>query len=252
MHCKCNERKKHKNFFKKKGKRFRKFYFVKKKDNNKRAHAFLHSQPMNTLVLVFAKSPKLGTVKTRLACSIGNKKALWIYEQLLHKTQAVLKNIPHKTVLFYSGKTAESLETQFSTYEQYPQQGVDLGARMQAAFQWGFDAGYTKIIILGTDLWELEASLITTAFELLEQQNYVIGPATDGGYYLLGMKEPTPVIFAKKKWSTSSVLKETLSHLKGKSVGFLDEKNDLDTLEDLKAIPELYTALKTQFDDQKD
>ena len=66
------------------------------------------------------------------------------------------------------------------------------------------------------------------------------------------MKEPTPVVFAKKKWGTSSVLKETLRHLKGKSVGFLDEKNDLDTLEDLKAIPELYTALKTQFDDQKD
>ena len=207
---------------------------------------------MDTLLLVFAKTPLLGTVKTRLARSIGNIKALWIYEQLLHKTQAVLKNLPHKTVLFYSGKPAATLGTQFSTYEQYPQQGADLGARMQAAFQWGFDAGYTKIIILGTDLWELEASLITTAYSLLEQQDYVIGPATDGGYYLLGMKEPTPEVFAKKKWGTSSVLKETLSHLKEKSVGFLDEKNDLDTLEDLIAIPELYTALKTQFDDQKD
>ena len=82
------------------------------------------------------------------------------------KPKAVLKNLPHKTVLFYSGKPAAALGTQFYTYEQYPQQGADLGARMQAAFQWAFNAGYTKIIILGTDLWELEANLITTAFAL--------------------------------------------------------------------------------------
>lgn len=204
---------------------------------------------MDTLLLVFAKTPLSGTVKTRLAQSIGNEKALWVYYQLLKRTHAVVEELNHEQILFYSGEAPESFEPCFLSYNQKPQQGSDLGKRMAAAFQWGFNEGYKKIVGIGTDLWDLDAKLLESAFSELGTQEYVLGPASDGGYYLIGMKEPTPTLFQNKNWGTQTVLEETRNDLKGKSVGLLIEKNDIDTLADLKNTPELYTALKMKFND---
>ena len=90
----------------------------------------------------------------------------------------------------------------------------DLGQKMLDAFQYGFSLGYKKIIIIGSDLYSLRLKHIESAFEKLENYDVVIGPALDGGYYLLGLNSMIPEIFKQKKWSTSSVLKETLSDLK--------------------------------------
>ncbi|MDA9577404.1 glycosyltransferase, partial [Flavobacteriaceae bacterium] len=120
------------------------------------------------------------------------------------------------------------------------------------AFQWGFDEGFKKIIVIGTDLWEVNDSLLKKAFEKLETHDYVIGPALDGGYYLLGMKTCTPSLFKNKKWSSETVLAATLSDLNENTVFLLEEKNDIDTLEDLKNMPELYQGLKLKFNDRKE
>ena len=207
---------------------------------------------MDSLLLVFAKTPIAGTIKTRLAKRIGAEKALWIYNQLLKKTAVTLKEISPKVVVFYSGEHPNYFEPYFSAHKKIPQQGFDLGERMEGAFQWGFDEGFKKIIVIGTDLWEVNDSLLKKAFEKLETHDYVIGPALDGGYYLLGMKTCTPSLFKNKKWSSETVLAATLSDLNENTVFLLEEKNDIDTLEDLKNMPELYQGLKLKFNDRKE
>jgi len=198
---------------------------------------------MKSLLIVFAKTPVLGSVKTRLAKEIGNGKALELYLHLLRKTDRICQQIKPSLVLFYSGENTKAFGNLFASFEKRKQNDGDLGIRMEMAFQWGFSQGYKKVIIIGTDLWELDRPILEKAFLALENQDHVIGPAQDGGYYLLGMKEPTPQVFKNKKWSSPSVLKETLLDLKGKSIVLLEEKNDLDTLKDLVQIPELMNHL---------
>src|SRR5690606_22625871 len=112
----------------------------------------------------------------------------------------------------------------------------DLGERMANAFIDGFTAGYEKIIIIGSDMYDLNENDLLEAFKILDQHDYVIGPAIDGGYYLLGMKCLNPVLFENKSWGTDTVLKATLEDLKGKNYGVLAPKNDIDHFEDIKDI----------------
>ena len=119
------------------------------------------------------------------------------------------------------------------------QKGADLGERMQHAFETAFDQGYEKVIIIGSDLFELKPTHITTAFEVLESHEVAIGPSLDGGYYLLGMKQLEPALFKNKKWGTDSVLKNTLKDLQQQKVKLLEALNDIDTFEDLLQQPEL-------------
>ena len=106
---------------------------------------------------------------------------------------------------------------------------------MKNAFVAGFETGYTSICIIGTDCYELTAEIITEAFEELESADAVIGPATDGGYYLLGMNKPHVDVFNNKKWSTETVLKETLDDFEALELIYvkLDALNDVDTEDDL-------------------
>jgi rSAM/selenodomain-associated transferase 1 len=121
---------------------------------------------------------------------------------------------------------------------------------MAHAFQWGFENGYEKIVIIGTDLWDLDLTIIQKAFESLERTEVVIGPASDGGYYLLGKQKMIPMIFKNKKWSSETVFSDTLKDLKKNSISLLEKKNDIDLLEDLKQQPELLKLLK-KYDDAK-
>ena len=123
---------------------------------------------------------------------------------------------------------------------------------MKNAFQWAFKQGYEKVLIIGSDLLTLDENTLLKAQRTLVQSDFVIGTAYDGGYYLLGMKEPTTALFENKNWSTDTVLKETLLDIKDKSVVLLDKKNDIDTLEDLKNTTELYNAYKIKFYDKQD
>lgn len=183
-------------------------------------------------------------MKTRLALKIGDQKAFSIYQKLLQKTDSVLNNLKQEVVVFYSGEPPTLFENIFKKYRKIAQQGEGMGARMSHAFQWGFDDGYEKIIIIGTDLWDLTTPLLQNAFMQLNINDYVIGPALDGGYYLLGCKRFNRNLFTKKNWSSSTVLEETLEELIGYSVALLDEKNDVDTYKNLLKIPELLYTIK--------
>jgi uncharacterized protein len=188
------------------------------------------------LIIIFTRNPELGKVKTRLAASIGDKGALEIYQFLLAHTQKTVQDINADKKVFYSEDINNDDLWDNSFYDKALQFGQDLGARMKNAFVDGFEEGYVRIVIIGTDLYDLEASDIEMAFKKLDNHDVVIGPAVDGGYYLLGLKFIPEGIFINKKWSTDSVLSETLKNLSNLEVYQLKPKNDIDTLEDIKEI----------------
>lgn len=185
-------------------------------------------------LIIFTRNPELGKVKTRLAASIGDKKALKIYTFLLNKTKEVTLNLPCNKVVYYSVKIRQNDLWSANFYEKEPQKGNDLGERMENAFKDAFAKGYEKVLIIGSDLYDLTPKHIHEAFEALKNNDVVIGPAKDGGYYLLGMKTLQTTIFKNKKWGTATVRKETLKDLQNASIHVLEELNDIDVYEDLK------------------
>ena len=193
----------------------------------------------NNLIIVFVRTPELGKVKTRLARSIGDQSALNIYKILLKHTAAVLRDLSFDKVVYFSEKIDNNDFWENSLFEKKLQKGADLGERMHHAFDNAFNKGYKKVLIIGSDLFDLTSSLITSAFEALETYDISIGPSLDGGYYLLGMKKLYPEVFKNKKWGTDSVLKNTLQDLKKQNIKLLKALNDIDTLEDLQQQPEL-------------
>lgn len=193
----------------------------------------------NNLIIVFVRTPELGKVKTRLAKSIGDQSALNIYKILLKHTAAVLRDLSFDKVVYFSEKIENNDFWENSLFEKKIQKGADLGERMHQAFDTAFDKGYKKVLILGSDLFDLTSSLITSAFEALDSYDISIGPSLDGGYYLLGMKKLHPEVFKNKKWGTDSVLENTLKDLRKQNIKHLKVLNDIDTLEDLQQQPEL-------------
>ncbi len=190
------------------------------------------------LILIFTRNPELGKVKTRLAQGIGDKNALEIYKFLLNHTNSVIKEIEVSKRVLYSEEINQEDIWDNTIYQKKIQFGNDLGARMRNAFADGFEENYKKIVIIGTDLFDLEVSDIENAFEKLDTHDVVIGPAADGGYYLLGLKSIPNGIFVHKKWGTNSVLSDTLADLENFNICLLKSKNDIDTFEDIKTIPE--------------
>ncbi|SHG24079.1 hypothetical protein SAMN05444483_1075 [Salegentibacter echinorum] len=190
------------------------------------------------LLLIFTRNPELGKVKSRLAKDVGEKSALRIYEFLLEHTASVTKNLAVHKEVYYSEEIWERDVWDNELYSKKLQKGEDLGERMLQAFKDGFKNGYKNIIIIGSDLYELETKDLETAFLLLQQKETVIGPATDGGYYLLGMNKLYPQVFKQKVWGTSSVLEATLEDLKGTELGILEARNDVDHFSDIKDHPD--------------
>ena len=197
----------------------------------------------NPLIMVFVRNPELGRVKTRLAKSIGDQAALETYKILSKHTSKIINEIDSDQLIFYSDKIQDNDVWTATNCKKQIQTKGDLGQKMLAAFQYGFSLGYQKILIIGSDLYSLRPKHIESAFEQLENYDVVIGPALDGGYYLLGLNFIIPKIFKQKQWSTSSVLKETLSDLKEFNVNLLEPLNDIDTYEDLKNEPQLLKQL---------
>lgn len=206
---------------------------------------------MESLLLVFAKTPVLGKVKSRLAETLGEEKTLWVYQQLLAKTEAVLQQTFSKVVVFYAGQSAHDFKGCFKDFPKKPQVGTDLGKRMSNAFEWGFAQGFPKVMGIGTDLWDLDPGTIEGALSALDATKVVLGPAKDGGYYLIGMREFYPQLFEDKTWSGPEVLKDTLADLQSERVALLDEKSDIDSYKDLVLHLDLLTRLNQHFDEGK-
>ena len=193
------------------------------------------------LLIVFVRNPAKGRVKKRLAVSVGEEAALQIYQQLLEGLAAVLREIEVQQEVHYSDFIPE--QDLWGGKEKRLQEGEDLGERMAGAFQKGFQEGYRQIVLIGSDLPYLSPQDLQAAFSALDKHDYVLGPAEDGGYYLIGMKSLNSKLFRNKSWGSSSVLQETLEELKNDSLFLLEERRDLDTYEDLKAFPEFRNYL---------
>ena len=189
------------------------------------------------LLLVFTRNPELGKVKTRLAKTVGDQIALTIYTFLLERTRDIAIKVAADKAVYYSVKIRENDIWDPSIFKKHQQNGEDLGIRMLHAFKNGFDEGYEKIIIIGSDLYDLTAKTIEKAFTLLDKNDVVIGPAKDGGYYLLGINSLEEKVFKNKNWGTETVRKDTLEDLKDKKVFLLEELNDVDVFEDIEHHP---------------
>ena len=186
------------------------------------------------LLLIFTRNPELGKAKTRLAKTVGDATALEIYKFLLNKTQEVASKVTADKAVYYSVKIRENDIWDATIYQKHQQVGEDLGIRMLNAFKNSFDAGYEKVLIIGSDLYDLTSEIIDDAFYQLHTNDVIIGPAIDGGYYLLGMNAVQENIFQNKDWGTASVRKDTLADLKDKKVHLLQELNDVDVYEDIE------------------
>jgi len=185
-------------------------------------------------LIIFTRNPELGKCKTRLAKSIGDQSALDVYKYLLQHTATVSKQVNADRFVFYSEAIQHNDIWDETHFNKKLQTGNNLGERMQNAFQELFNSGYKKILIIGSDLLDLNAKIISEAFQNLGENDVVIGPAKDGGYYLLGIKKPHKTVFDIKDWGTETVYEQTLSKLSDNKVYVLEVLNDIDYVEDLK------------------
>ena len=195
----------------------------------------------NPLLIIFARNPQLGQVKSRLARTVGPDKALHIYRLLLDKTCQVALDSNSDKMVYYSDRIEQEDIWDSQIFRKAVQSNGDLGIRMLNAFHRAFEDGYDKAVIIGTDCFELSPQIINTAFEQLNKSDIVIGPALDGGYYLLGMKTLHSEVFINKNWSTPSVLRDTLRDIRklGLKPRLLPLLNDVDAEEDLNGLEPL-------------
>lgn len=187
-------------------------------------------------LLIFVKNEEAGKVKTRLAASVGDEEALKVYKKLLMHTVSITVPLKLQKEVWYSRFIPEKDIWSKDLFTKRVQKGKDLGERMSHAFDESFRNGYNKVVIIGSDCAELSSDIIREAFNALERLEFVIGPAEDGGYYLLGMCSYHPALFKEVNWSTDSVFRETLNKIKSVegSVHLLRTLNDVDTLDDWK------------------
>lgn len=189
------------------------------------------------LLLIFIKNPEKGYVKTRLARSIGDDQALKVYRRLLSMTKSVTDQLHIDRQVWYSDFIDNDDLWSNGEYDKRLQSGEGLGERMKDAFRRAFAKGYKNVVIIGSDCSGLTSALVEDAFKLLGDNDVVVGPSKDGGYYLLGMSSFYPRLFNDISWSTSEVIEQTLDQVKELKLSFtsLPELNDIDTVEDLEA-----------------
>ncbi|WP_169303386.1 TIGR04282 family arsenosugar biosynthesis glycosyltransferase [Pedobacter cryophilus] len=190
---------------------------------------------MKTALIIFLKYPELGRSKTRLAATVGNENALKVYIELLAHTNLISKELNFDKYLFYDKVTAHKMPWGDDIYHTAYQLESDLGGRMQNAFEQLFDKGYERIVIIGSDCYELTQEIIEEAFNKLNSNKVVVGPAKDGGYYLLGLSQLIPQLFSDVAWSTEEVFSSTIKILKSLNLSYDTTPilSDIDTEDDL-------------------
>ena len=198
------------------------------------------SIPLMNLLLIFVKNPQLGKVKTRLAATVGNQEALRIYLKLLERTREVTLPLALDKMVCYTPDVLVDDLWNNEHYQKIRQSDGNLGERMHQAFAAGFAQGYQRICIIGSDCYELSTEVIEEAFEQLNAHDVVIGPSTDGGYYLLGMNRLHARFFIDKAWSTASVKEDTVHDAKRMNLRWfeLPTLTDVDEEDDLKTMTE--------------
>lgn len=189
---------------------------------------------MKRALIIFVRPAQAGKVKTRIARAVGDVLALEIYKRLLLHTREVADAVAADRFVFYADEIPDR-DIWHEPYWKYLQSGEDLGKRMSNAFQQIFNLAYEKAVIIGSDCYALTAAHIEQAFEALHHADAVIGPAKDGGYYLLALRRTIPEIFEHIPWSTSAVLSCTVQCLQkqNRSYTLLETLPDVDEWEDV-------------------
>ena len=198
-------------------------------------------------LVVFAKAPIPGQVKTRLCPPLTSDEAATVHGSFvldtLERTRAAVSKF-RLAVDRYLACAPSSALVFFKVMEErqavrlLDQEGEELGTRMNRVFETLFARGYGRVVIVGTDVPSLPLESYQQALQLLDRYDVVLGPALDGGYYVVGLKKAAPALFQDIPWSTDRVLtltKEKAAGL-GLDVGLLREWRDVDTIDDLKAL----------------
>lgn len=207
----------------------------------------MNNPKQNKALIIFTRNPELGKGKRRLAATIGDEATFEIYKFLLHHTRDMTQNLEVTKQVWYSEQVHENDNWDKTVYEKYAQQGADLGARMAHAFKTAF-RNHEQVIIIGSDMHDMQQIDLELAFRQLETHDAVIGPAIDGGYYLLGFKNNVPAnVFDNKEWGTATVLEKTLADLTALKVATLQARNDVDYYEDIKDIKAFKPFLKNTY-----
>ena len=210
--------------------------------------------PPHRVILVFVKWPDPGRVKTRLAASVGDSEAVAIYRHLVERLIVILDGVPAEEIrILFDPADREAdfrnwFESKFSTYAAAltfeAQNSGDLGDRLSGAFQSAFKKEpRTHAVAIGTDCIEIDEDTFSRTWEVLRNGfiDAVFGPATDGGYYLIGLNAMQPALFQEIPWSSEATLAASLDAAEsaGLRTFLLDEKSDVDTLADWEAALEL-------------
>lgn len=190
---------------------------------------------LSSALIIFARKPTLGKVKTRLAAQIGDEAALRIYLRLLTHTREVAMHAHCSTHVFLTEPPADLF---WQDFRLHLQADGDLGEKMRAAFEELFAEGCGKVVIIGSDCPGLQAAHVQKAFDALDEHDIVIGPAADGGYYLLGMTRLHEALFQNKSWSTDAVCSQTIAEIEaaGLTHAALPMLHDVDTAKDLQTV----------------
>ena len=209
---------------------------------------------MKTCVIVFAKNPIPNQVKTRLLPTLSPEQAAALYTAFLTDWCETLAELPDvDLVIAYTPPEAQpDLQALIGENAIYiPQMGTDLGDRLTSAKQWAMEQGYTKILVVGSDSPTLPISYISQALGLLDSRDIVIGPSTDGGYYLIGFSAEAlaitvPHVFEEIAWSTAEVFQQTVAciHAAKATLGLLPPWYDIDTAEDLAFLHAHISAMR--------
>ncbi len=195
---------------------------------------------MRQALVLFAKAPVAGEVKTRLAPVLGPQGAADLYLSFVADAveSAMRQSVPF--FLYYAPEGSPRIlqEAFGQRVELLPQRGDDLGSRMDQAFREIFRRGFESAVLVGTDLPTLPPSHLTAALAALERTPVVLGPSLDGGYYLIGLSSAHSELFERVEWSTPRVLEQTLDriHRLGLPVELLEPWYDVDTPADLERL----------------
>lgn len=183
-------------------------------------------------LIIFIRNPIRGTVKTRLAQTLGKDKAFDIYKELLEITRQQSIKVNAQCYLYYSDHIELDAWSE-TTFIKKVQSGIDLGARMANAFNEVLQT-HSKAIIIGSDCPYITSQIIDHSFHLLSNNDVILGPAIDGGYYLLGMKSTSPSIFESMPWSESNLYEKTIEKLNQLNYTYtsLIKMEDIDTEEE--------------------
>ena len=189
-------------------------------------------------LLVFVKAPRPGEVKTRLAAEIGAAEAARVYREMAERVlAATLPGDDYARLVFFAPPSARDEVARWLPSETLvAQQGEDLGRRMDAAFAEAFARGATRAALIGTDVPRLSRAHVAEALAALESRPVALGPATDGGYYLIALRQRRPELFEGIEWGTRSVRAATLERCAalGLEVHLLPPLSDVDTLADME------------------